>query len=170
MPDKYIRLAASGGLAETEAIASSAGSGDAGKIVATDGSGKLAANLMPTGIGADTAQIIASEALAAGDLVNVWSSSGQFRVRKADGSTAGKEAHCFVLTAVAANATATCYYEGSNTAVTGLSPGVAYLSPTTAGGSTATAPTAAGQLVQVVGLAVSATCLNFNYGTPVLRS
>jgi hypothetical protein len=74
---------------------------------------------MPTGIGADTASITASEALAAGDLVNIYDSTGA-KCRKADASTSGKEAHGFVLAAVESAASATVYFEGSNTQVTGI--------------------------------------------------
>lgn len=51
--------------------ASSAGAGDAGKVVALDGSGRIDNTMMPVGIGADTATITASEALSAGDFVNI---------------------------------------------------------------------------------------------------
>ena len=49
-----------------------------------------------SGGGADTGTVTTSEALAAGDLVNIWNSSGA-KARKADATTAGKEAHGFVL-------------------------------------------------------------------------
>ena len=101
---KYISQVA-GVLTEVAGLATSAGAGDAGKIPQLDGSGKLDPSLMPTGIGADTASIQASEALSAGDLVNVWNSGGA-RVRKADASTSGKEAHGFVLATVASGANA----------------------------------------------------------------
>ena len=92
---KYISLV-SGILTEIQALVTSAGAGDDGKLVALDSAGKLDNSVMPVGIGADTAAITASEALAAGDLVNIWNSSG-FKVRKADATTPGKEAHGFVL-------------------------------------------------------------------------
>lgn len=138
---------------------SSAGAGDSGKIPALDGAGKLHVSFMPTGIGADTAAITASEALSAGDVVNIWDSTGA-KVRKADASTAGKEAHGFVLAAVENGAEATVYFEGSNTQVTGLTPGPQFLS-TTPGLVSATAPTGSGNVVQRVGVATAATALNF---------
>ena len=143
---------------------SSAGAGDSGKIPALDGSGKLDNSFMPTGIGADTASITASEALAAGDLINIWDSAGTFKVRKADATTSGKEAHGFVLAAVSNGAVATVYFEGSNTGKTGLSPGKQYIS-TTAGGCTTNAPSGSGNVVQVVGFATSATVLNMQANT-----
>jgi hypothetical protein len=95
MANKYIAMVA-GLLTEVAALVTSAGAGDAGKIVALDSSGKLDTSLMPTGVGADTQAIATSESLAAGDLVNVFNSTGA-KVRKADSSVSGKEAHGFVL-------------------------------------------------------------------------
>lgn len=162
---KYISMVA-GVLTEIQATDSSAGAGDSGKIPALDGSGKLAANMMPTGIAADTASVTASENLAAGDLVNIWDNAGAFKVRKADATTAGKEAHGFVLSAVTSGNPATVYFEGSNTGVTGLTPGRQFLT-TTAGISSTTAPTGSGNVVQMVGVATSATVLNFQLADPV---
>lgn len=148
------------------ATTSSAGSGDADKLVALDGSGKIDVTMMPTGVGADTALINASENLAAGDLVNVHNSSGA-KVRKADATTSGKEAHGFVLSAVTSGNDATVYFEGTNTQVSGLTPGKQFLL-STAGTAGATAPSGSGNVVQCVGFATSATALNFNSGTPVV--
>ena len=145
---------------------SSAGAGDAGKVVALDGAGRIDSTMMPVGIGADTASITTSEALAAGDLVNIWNSAGA-KARKADATTAGKEAHGFVLAAFGSGVAATVYFEGTNTAVTGLAPGPQFLN-TAAGGASDTAPSAAGNVVQNVGVATSATSLNFQLGTPIV--
>jgi hypothetical protein len=165
--NKYIAMIA-GLFTEVAAIQSSAGAGDAGKIPAVDAAGKLDASFMPTGVGADTASIVSSENLAAGDLVNVFNSSGTTKVRKADASASGKEAHGFVLAVVTAPAAATVYFEGSNTQVTGLTGGVQFLDPANPGKSTTTAPTAAGQVVQRVGFATAAANLNFQSEVPVL--
>jgi hypothetical protein len=145
----------------------SAGAGDSGKLPALDAAGKLDTSFMPTGIGADTSSIVSSENLAAGDLVNIWNNTGTANVRKADAAVAGKEAHGFVLAAVTSPAAATVYFEGSNTGVTGLTPGPQFLSAT-AGLCTATAPSAAGNVVQRVGFATSATNVNFQSQTPVV--
>lgn len=138
------------------------------KVIKTDATGRLDPTVMPVGIGADTAVIAASEALAAGDLVNIWNSAGEAKVRKADASTAGKAAHGFVLTAVSAGADATVYFEGTNTQCSGLTPGDQFLSAVTAGAPTSAAPTAAGSVVQRVGFAISTTALNFDAGTPIV--
>ena len=166
MIDKYLYNNA-GITTEKTATTSSTGASDAGKIIALDAAGKLDTSFMPTGIGPDTASIVASEALSAGDLVNIWNSSGAFKVRKADATSVGKEAHGFVKTSVSNGASATVYFEGSNDVVTGLSPGNQFLS-TTPGLVTATAPSSSGNVVQVVGFATSSTSLNFQSRSPIV--
>lgn len=148
------------------AAASSAGIGDAAKMVQLDGTGRIDSTMMPVGIGADTVTITASENLAAGDFVNIHNSAGA-KVRKADATTAGKEAHGFVLGAVTSGNPATVYFEGTNTGITGATPGVVYLH-TTAGGFTSTAPSSTGNAVQRVGIAASATAINFEPHPPVI--
>lgn len=167
--NKIVALDAAGILASSvvNSTTTSAGVGSAGKVVALDGAGRIDTTMMPVGIGADTASIVASENLAAGDLVNVWNDAGTAKVRKADASVTGKEAHGFVLSAVSSAASATVYFEGTNTAVTGRTPGKQYLS-TTPGSTTTTAPSGAGNVVQIVGFATSATALNFQSGVPVV--
>ncbi len=145
----------------------SAGAGDAGKLTALDGAGRLDNSVMPTGIGPDTASIVTSEALAAGDYVNIHNVAGAFRARKADAATSGKEAHGFVLAAVASAGTATVYFEGTNTQVSAQTPGTVFLS-TTAGAGTGTAPSGSGVVVQRIGTAASATAVNFEAQTPFI--
>ena len=154
-------------LSITNGKVASAGASDAGKLVALDAAGRIDTTMMPTGIGADTASIVASEALSAGDLVNIYNNAGTANVRKADATVAGKEAHGFVLAAVSSSAAATVYFEGTNTQCTGLTPGNQFLA-TTAGKSAAAAPSAAGNVVQRVGFAVSATALNFQANDPIV--
>ncbi len=167
--NKVVKTDGTGKLAPSvlSTAAASTGAGDAGKLVTLDGSGRLDSTVLPVGIGADTAAIVASEALSAGDFVNIHNSTGA-RVRKADASGTGKEAMGFVLTAVASGATATVYFEGTNTAVTGQTPGKVYLDPGNPGKATATVPTTAGHIVQEVGFATSATSVNFHYNRSIL--
>ena len=120
-------------------------------IVATNSSGQIDISFMPSGI----------------NLVNIYNNAGTANCRKADGSTTGKIAHGFVLASVSSGGTATVYLSGLNTSVTGLTPGQAFLSDSTPGASTATAPTTAGHTVQKVGIAVSATALQFDPGEPI---
>lgn len=136
-------------------ITTSSGAGDAGKIPALDGSGKLDSTMMPVGVGAQTKSAVASEALSAGNLVSFWDNSGTLNVRKADATSSGKEADGFVLAAVSNGDTASVYEAGVNTAVTGLSLGAFYFLGTTAGAVTTTAPSAAGNVVQGIGKATA---------------
>lgn len=174
------------------AIPTSAGAADAEKIVATNAAGKLDDTLMgaatsgnsvvvktkadgtldeaimPTGIGADVKNIPASEGLAAGDIVNIWVDAGADKVRKADATAEGKEAHGFVKAAVISGAIAAVYFEGRITGLTGLVSGSRqYLSAATPGAVTATAPLAAGNVVQWLGDAVSASELDFEKSEPI---
>ena len=163
---KFLRLV-NGVLTEIFGVQMSAGVANAGDLVSLDDTGRIHTSMLPVGIGADTATLTASETLAAGDWVNVWNDAGTFKVRKADATTAGKEAHGFVLTAVTSGNPATVYFEGTNTQVTGQTPGPVYLQ-TTAGRGGATIPSASGNVVQQIGVAVSATAVNFERGTPVV--
>ena len=166
MADKYLSVV-SGVKTEKEAAATSAGVGDAGKIVALNGSGKLDETMMPTGIGADIVVAEASEDLASGDLVNIYNDAGTAKCRKADASTLGKEANGFVKAVVTTGNNATIYTEGNNDQVTGLTPGRQYLS-TTPGLASASAPAGSGNVVQVVGFASAAANLNFEPGDIVV--
>lgn len=161
---KYIANV-TGAYTETAASIISAGAADDGKIVALDASGRIDPTMMPVGVVADTVAITTSEALAAGAFVSIWNSTGA-KVRNADATVAGKEAHGFVLAAFGAGAVATVYFEGSNTAVTGQTPGVVFLS-TTAGVATSTPPAVAGNINQRIGFATSATSINFQSQPPV---
>ena len=145
----------------------SAGAGDSGKIPALDASGRLDQSFLPVGIGADTAQIVCSETLLSGDFVNVYNNGGTANVRKADATTSGKEAHGFVLAGVTSGGTATVYFEGTNTGVTGRTPGVQFLS-TTAGQSINTAPSGSGNVVQTIGFATNSTSINFQSLPPII--
>lgn len=158
--DKYLEHDGTGGAAEKEAIQSSAGAGDAGKIPALDATGKFDTSMMPTGIGADTASVITSESLAAGDWVNIYDNASVATARKSDATTAGKEVWGFVLEAVTSPNAATVYFEGNNDQVTGQTPGEVWMS-TTPGAGVATPPTASGNRVQSLGVATSATNVNF---------
>jgi hypothetical protein len=167
---KIVALNASGVLDSTivNSKTTSAGAGDSGKLPALDSAGLLDSSFMPVGVGADTAPITASEALTAGDFVNIHISSG-IKVRKADATTAGKEADGFVLASVSSSATATVYFRGSNTAVSGLTAGTEYVLSTTAGGvvAVASAPSGSGNVNQRLGKASSSTVLNFQRGMPI---
>lgn len=145
---------------------SSAGSGDSGKLPALDGTGKLDSTFMPTGVGADTITATASEALSSGNFVNIYNNAGTPNCRKADATSAGKEANGFVLASVSSSATATIYLRGQNTGQTGLTAGPAFLS-STAGNATGTAPSTSGNVVQRIGVIINSTTVDFTPGPPI---
>jgi hypothetical protein len=156
MADKYLKLV-SGIPTGTEATISSAGAGDSGKIVALDTSGLLSITMMPVGVTADVRLVVASENLAAGDLVNLWNDGGTLKARKAIATGLGTRASGFVLSAFSTSATATVYIKGNNDQLSGLTAGDFLFLSATAGLVTATAPTTSGQVAQQVGQAITAT-------------
>ena len=141
------------------AIDQSTGVADAEKIVRTDSTGRIDASFLPPGIGADLAVKTASEDLDAGDFVNITATG---EIRKADASN-NRPAHGFVLSAITTGSTGDVYFEGTNTALAGLTPGARqYLD--TAGDITETPKSASGELHQYLGTACAATELNVEMG------
>lgn len=163
--EKFLKHSA-GGFLEVVAV-QTGGAPSADKIPSLDAAGRLDISMMPTGVGAGTSVIQASEALSAGDYVNVHDVAGAFRVRKADATTSGKEAHGYVLSAVSSAANATVYSDGLNTGVSAQTPGVVFLS-TSPGLGSSTAPSGTGQISQPLGVAVSATAVNFERQPAIL--
>jgi len=160
-------------ISEFAGLVTSTGAADAGKIPALDSTGRLDTSVMPAGIGADTKAITASEALTAGDYVNIYDNAGTANCRKASAADATKPAHGYVLNNVSSAATATVYFEGPNTALTGLTSGTTYvLSAATPGGvvAQASAPAADGNILQVVGVATAASEINTEIGQPIVRA
>jgi len=164
---RYLKLIA-GVWTEKAATDSSTGITNAGDIVALDVNGLLAENMMPVGIGAEIASILTTEDLAAGDWVNIYNSSGA-KCRKADATVVGKEARGFVLASSTSAQSAVVYFPGkTNNGLTGLTPGAIYFLSTTAGqGVATTPPSGAGNIVQELGVADSATQLVFFPSKPV---
>lgn len=172
-------IATSAGAADAEKVPSTNASGvldptiinaattGTSKVVMTDGTGRLDPSIMPVGIGQDALSCPASEALSAGNYVNIWNDAGTVKARKADATAEGKEANGFVTAAVASAATATVFFEGRNTGLTGLTPGVRQYLSTTPGTATTTAPVAAGNIVQFLGVAVSTTSVDFEPSDPI---
>jgi len=158
MAQKPIHLVA-GKLTQIEATVISAGAGDAGELVALDSSGKIDVSVLPTGVGPDVKNILASEAIGAGKYVNIYDNGGTANIRLADNSNS-RPAHGFVKDAVANAAVGTVYFEGANDDLTGLTPGARYYLGT-AGGVTITPPAfPAATIHQLLGSAISATEIN----------
>jgi len=164
--EKFLKHDANGNLQEIVSV-QVGGAPNAEKLPSLDAAGRLDITMMPTGLGSDTAVLPCLGDLAAGDFVNVFDNGGAFTVRKADASSVATAAHGFVLDAVLDGGNATVYFEGTNTAVLGMSPGSVYLS-TTAGVGANAAPTGSGQIVQKIGIAVAVDQMNFEAANPII--
>lgn len=159
--NKYIALV-SGKLKEVIATVVSTGVSEANKIVALDSTGKLDVSVMPSGVSAEVIVVATSENLTAGQFVNLYDNGGTITARKADATTNAKPAHGFVLDSTTSPANATVYFESQqNSALTSLTVGADYYLSTTPGGVTSTPPSSAGNIVQYIGRATSATNLPF---------
>lgn len=156
---KYLAKGTDGLPQETTGLVTSSGVANANQIVETGADGRLDNSLLPLGIGVKTRNVVASEALAAGDFVNLFSNAGTINARKANANNRNFLAHGFVISSVASGGTATIYYDNEIlTGLTGLTVGARiFLSSTTAGAVTSTAPTTADHVVQAVGTALTAT-------------
>lgn len=165
---KYLQLG-SAGVEEKAATDSSAGVANAGDVVALDSTGKLPLNMLPSGIGPATKSIVASEAITAPALVNIWNDTGTAKIRKADAAT-NKPANGFILASVASAASADVYFEGEVTGMSGLTAGKVWLSATVPGATQVAIPTTAGHIAQSVGWATSATTIDFESGDPITRA
>lgn len=160
---KFLTLNTStGSMDETALLDSSAGVNSAGKGVALDSTGKLALNMMPTGVGPELNNLVAYENLTAGDFVNVFNDGGTPKARKADATDGGKRAQGFVKASPSAGQTVDVYFDGANTSLSGLTPGSRYfLSAATPGAATLTPPATANNLVQYLGTALASTTIAF---------
>ena len=143
-------------------VQSSAGVADADKIPSLNAQGHIDATMLPPGVGADTKDIEAGEALSAGDFVNIYDDAGTPKVRKADASN-NRPANGFVLNNFAAAATATVYFEGTNDQLSLLTAGTRYyLDKSTPGGVTADVSAyVATDIHQFLGVGCSASSINF---------
>ncbi len=137
----------------------SAGAGDAGKIVALNSAGQVDITMMPSGIGPTAVTATASASIPAG-LVNLYNNAGALAARPADNTSVGSEANAFTSTAVTSGASASFNLTGLLTGLSGLTVGTQYFLGTV-GQPTATLPTTAGNVIQYVGKAVSTSSIEF---------
>jgi hypothetical protein len=160
---KFIRIN-NGILTETQAAQTSTPNA----IPALDGTGKLPVDMLPVGTGAAAYVLPASQALAAGDLVNIWNDDGVAKVRKADNGALATRAHGFVTAAVNNGANATIYTDWTLTK-SALTAGANYFLGTAGNTILAAAlPTAANAIIQVIGFAVNATTIDIEIADPVV--
>jgi hypothetical protein len=168
MTTKKFLTVVSGTPTLTEAPSSSAGAGDANKLIATNSSGLLDTTFLPPGVELQTVLLPTSENLTAGDFVNIFDDTGTVKARKADASN-NRPAIGYVLTGVTSPAHATVYLSGRNTAVTGATVGPVFLSATAAGGFSSTAPATPGAnvILQRLGNAIAPTSIVFENDPPI---
>lgn len=103
--------------------------------------------------------IVASEAINAGEMVNVWNDAGTVKVRKA-AAVVGQEADGFVLDSVALGGSVLVHFQGHATPIAGLTVGSRYFLSVTPGAVTLAPPVTG--VVQYLGKAVSANILAVN--------
>lgn len=164
---------AEGKTKQAQGKVTSAGAADAGALVALDDSGRLNESLLPLGVGVQVDILPASEALDAGDFVNIFDDAGVAKARKADNSN-GRPADGFVSTAVTLSGDAAIHpLDGVNAAMSALLPGKEYWLGTA--GDVAdtpldeTDPANANKISQQLGKALSATELRTDdYGYVIL--
>ena len=102
--------------------------------------------MMPTGFGQDTKSVTLTEDVSAGNLINIYASSGA-KARKADATSQGKEATGFVLASGTNTNPIVVYFEQVITGLSGLTPGATYYLSTTAGGVASTPPSLPSELI-----------------------
>lgn len=152
---KFLSRAIDGCINLLSAINTTTGVGDAGQIIETDANGLLDPSFFPPGSTLTTESAQATEALNAGNFVNVYSDGGTDSVRKAIANNVDKLANGFVLDNYAISDTVTVFTVGVNTSITAVPGEVYYLSQTTPGGATTTAPTETStHFQQVLGIGV----------------
>lgn len=150
-------------------IDASSGAGDAGKPIATNASGFVDSTLFPPGIGEASQAFPTSETITAAALVNLFLVSTTWTARNANATDATKPAMGFVTASTASPANTTVYFPGQIVSgVSGLTPGPVFLD-TTSGAVSSTAPSAAGNLVQQVGYALSATSFVFQPAPGIIK-
>jgi hypothetical protein len=112
-------------------------------------------------LGIDFEIVTASEAIFAGAIVSLWSNSGVLNVQKANATDTTEPADAFAPLAIGNGAAGIVVFNGVNTAISGLTPGVRQYLSLTDGIVTATPPSSVGNIIQSVGVALSATRLMF---------
>lgn len=153
----------SGRRSEVTALQTSAGAGDADKIVATGPGGTLDPSLMPPGIVPDQFAGTSNGAITIRDLCSVDLTTGL--ISRASAAAGGKQCDGWAQSSVATGQPITIQLEGKLTGLSGLTPGARYFLSDSTPGSYMIAPgpvtTTAGKLAQYIGTAMSATVLNF---------
>lgn len=117
MPDKYLAVDLTNGrFKQVPGTVTSSGAAQAGQLVALGADGKLDPSVVGSGSGAggDVQNTTATEALNAGDWVNLYNNSGSAAARKALAQDGTKPARGFVLVFVGAGSAVNVYLSGVN--------------------------------------------------------
>ena len=180
---KFLTIGTGDALREVAPVSTPAGAADSGKMFVLDSGGRIPLGFMPTGLATpDVQTAAATEALAAGDWVNIYDASGTLSCRKASAVDATKPANGFVKASVTNGASATIYVQGVNSVPVASVNGAAAakrgkkvcLSASTAGQATVTMPTGSGNLAQCLGDIVDSNGatvnINFIPETGIIRA
>lgn len=151
---------------EEVAFVSAGGSGNANKAVELNADGFIDPTMLAS---AEVKNGNAFEAITAKQLV-YFRTDGT--VAKASGAVGGHKAQGWAANSASVGQPVTVYQEGTIGGLSGLTAeATLFLSATTAGAYTETAPTGSGETLQVVGIALSTSELNFtNSGMTVKRA
>lgn len=108
--------------------------------------------------------IVAAEAIDAGELLNLYESAGNPRVRLADGGDPAKFCNAYALAAAGLGDPCTIMSTGMNKQVAPAQTGEVWLSEDTPGGYEFAPPAVAGEIVQSIGTAIEGVGIIFNPG------
>lgn len=179
MADFYVELDVTTGLLRRKQATDTGGAGQGGRIVALRSDGTLDPAMVPN-TQSVVINIVANEALNAGDVVNIFHNGTDRRVRKALATGTSTRAHGFVLDTVSAGSSVAVYLSGLNTSVprgsvTASQVGQAvFLSATTGGAVTLTPPSSPNNIIQTLGFVVHVDTTNnvlhvlFDIQSPIL--
>jgi hypothetical protein len=148
--------------ATTASFALNAGGGGGGSGFPFAGTALITGSIVLTS-GSGFPSLLASETLAAGDFVNIFSGG----VRKASSTDITKQAHGFVTASYSSTNPVVVFYSGLLTGTSGLTAGARYFL-SASGTESPTAPTLTGQLSQEIGVAISTTALLFQPGPAII--
>jgi hypothetical protein len=148
--------------ATTASFALNAGGGGGGAGFPFAGTALITGSIVLTS-GSGFPSLLASETLAAGDFLNIFSGG----VRKASSTDITKQAHGFVTASYSSTNPVVVFYSGLLTGTSGLTAGARYFL-SASGTESTTPPTLTGQLSQELGVAISTTALLFEPGPAII--
>ena len=168
--EKFIQMTTGGNFTEKRGV-QAGGSSNANKIAALDSAGKIANTMLPDGIGQDTIVVQASEALSAGQFVNIWKSGSDTRVRRASATSAITRADGFIKEDVASGSDATIFISGINTDVGGsINEGDKVFLGTNPGEGRSIPPTSANNIAQYLGVCTDDNTVAVDIRDFIIRS